>query len=48
MEFATTAAKQYVVKVFGVIENHQDRHPDSLAVSRSVREPECQEHKQFA
>lgn len=41
MEFASTAAKQHVVKVFGVIETRQDLHPVSLGVSRSVREPEC-------
>lgn len=48
MEFSSTAAKQYVVKVFCIIETHQGLLPASLAVSRSVEEPECHEHKQFA
>lgn len=48
MEFTSTAAKQYVVKVFCIIETHQDLLPVSLTVSRSVGEPECHEHKQFA
>ena len=48
MEFASTVAKQYVVKLFDVPETHQDLHPVSLAVSRSVREPECHGRKQFA
>lgn len=48
MEFASTAAEQYVVKVLCIIETHQDLLPASLAVSRSVGEPECHEHKQFA
>lgn len=36
MEFTSTAAKQYVVKVFSITETCQDLHPVSLAASKSV------------
>lgn len=39
MEFASIAAKQYMVKVFGIVETCQDLHPVSLAVSRLLDNP---------